>query len=393
MDLKPLFHEIRNLKEKTDQIFIYGFGSYGRNLLQILKKYEIEVDGFIVSNNQGDEVLEEIPIYQASDFFDKNVGYVLALNAKNSEEVKKYLKDNNIESQYIINAGEYLEQFGEKRGTNVGSIEITPIIGCKVNCLHCPQNLLLTQYFKEDKNRTKIMSIETFEKCLCFFPESYDISFGGMAEPFLNDNFVEMLKIACKKNRNVSLYTTLVGAEQKNIDEIIKLPLKFVVLHVADKYGYANIPLTDEYYTNIEKVINARKVDGTGFINMCNAQAEPDERVKEICDGKYEIFTKMTDRAGNLKNKSLIHKNMQKGKIRCGNLGVQMNNNILLPDGSVVLCCMDYGLKHILGNIHKNTFEEIMRGDEMARIKKGMAGETAIDILCRTCSYARRINS
>lgn len=393
MDLKPLFHEIRNLKEITDQIFIYGFGSYGRNLLQILKKYEIEVDGFIVSNNQGDEVLEEIPIYQASDFFDKNVGYVLALNAKNSEEVKKYLKDNNIESQYIINAGEYLEQFGEKRGTNVGSIEITPIIGCKVNCLHCPQNLLLTQYFKENKNRTKIMSIETFEKCLFFFPESYDISFGGMAEPFLNDNFVEMLKIACKKNRNVSLYTTLVGAEQKNIDEIIKLPLKFVVLHVADKYGYANIPLTDEYYTNIEKVINARKVDGTGFVNMCNAQAEPDERVKEICDGKYEIFTKMTDRAGNLKNKSLIHKNMQKGKIRCGNLGVQMNNNILLPDGSVVLCCMDYGLKHILGNIHKNTFEEIMRGDEMTRIKKGMAGETAIDILCRTCSYARSINS
>ena len=65
-----------------------------------------------------------------------------------------------------------------------------------------------------------------------------------------------------------------------------------------------------------------------------------------------------------------------------------MNNNILLPDGTVVLCCMDYGLKHILGNILTDTFEEIMDGEEMRKVKEGMNGNETLDILCRNCSYA-----
>ena len=68
-----------------------------------------------------------------------------------------------------------------------------------------------------------------------------------------------------------------------------------------------------------------------------------------------------------------------------------MNNNILLPDGTVVLCCMDYGLKHILGNIFTNTFEEIMNGEEMRKVKEGMDGNETLDILCRNCSYAHAV--
>lgn len=163
------------------------------------------------------------------------------------------------------------------------------------------------------------------------------------------------------------------------------------MLHVADKYGYAHIPLTDAYYENVEKIINAKKADGTPFVNMCNAQAEPDDRVKKICDGKYEIFTEMTDRAGNLKDEKLICNEIKTGKLSCGNLGRDMNSNILLSDGSVVLCCMDFGLKHVLGNIYEHSFEEIMNGTEMQRVKDGMNGDETIDILCRKCSYAKSI--
>ncbi len=392
MSLEPLFEEIRLLKQKVEKIFIYGFGSYGRNLYQILRKNEIEVNGFVISGDPIDATYE-IPVYNVSTVLNKNVGYILALNAKNRQEVELYLKSNHIDMTKIVNAGKYIEQFGEKRGTHVGSIEVTTAIGCKVNCRHCPQDLLTRKYFEENKKRIDKMTLETFRRCLEFFPAEYDVSFGGMSEPFLNDHFIDMLKMACKEKRRVSLYTTLVGVKQDELEEVLNLPLEFVVLHVADKFHYAHIPLTEEYYFNVDKIINAKKVNGKPFVNMCNAQAEPDEKVKQICEGKYEIFTEMTDRAGNLKDKRLINNRIKTGKLSCGNLGKDMNNNILLPDGCVILCCMDYGLKHILGNIYKDSFEEIMYGAEMSRVKNGMDGDEKIDILCRSCSYARSLQN
>lgn len=284
-----------------------------------------------------------------------------------------------------------MRQFGERHGTYNGSIEVTTVIGCKVGCRYCPQGLLTTKYFEQDRSRARVMTMETFRKCLEFFPKEYDVSFGGMSEPFLNGQFVEMLEIACKAGKHISLFTTLVGAAPEQVDRILELPIQYVVLHVADKYGYAHIPLTENYYRNVEKLINGRKANGTPFVNMCNAQAEPDDRIKQICERKYEIFTELTDRAGNLEGANLIQNHKVKGALRCSQLGEKMNCNILLPDGSVLLCCMDYGLKHILGNIHANTFEEIMSGSEMRKVKEGMSGNEMMDILCRNCSYAREI--
>jgi radical SAM protein with 4Fe4S-binding SPASM domain len=390
MNLQDLFQKIQRLIELNDHIFIYGFGSYGRNLYQILKKNNIFVDGFIVSK-KSDEVDEyEIPVYEASEYIGENIGYILALNEKNKLEVMEYLKECSINKECIIDAGEYLEQFGKKRGVHVGSIEVTTVIGCKINCKYCPQSLFTTRYFEGKKERPSLMSMKTFKRCLDFFPDEYDLSFGGMAEPFLNEQCVEMMKLACNRGKKVSLYTTLVGINPNQVDEILNLPLNFVVIHVADKYGYAHIERNDLYYEILNKFINAKKKDGMPFVNICNAQSNPDSRVVEICSGKYEILTEMTDRAGNLDGGSLIHNKIKDGKIKCGNLGEELNNNILLPDGSVVLCCMDFGLQHVLGNIYENSFEEIMNGSEIQRVRKGMDGDIDYNILCRKCSYANK---
>ena len=62
---------------------------------------------------------------------------------------------------------------------------------------------------------------------------------------------------------------------------------------------------------------------------------------------------KMMNRAGNLEYEELETYN-HKGKLVCGNgeigNGEGWNSNIL-PNGTVVLCCMDYGREHILGNL------------------------------------------
>lgn len=38
------------------------------------------------------------------------------------------------------------------------------------------------------------------------------------------------------------------------------------------------------------------------------------------------------------------------------------NKNVLLPTANVVLCCTDYGLKHTIGNLYNQAYEEIFVG-------------------------------
>ena len=50
---------------------------------------------------------------------------------------------------------------------------------------------------------------------------------------------------------------------------------------------------------------------------------------------------------------------------------------------------MDYGLKHILGNILEQSYEEIINGAEMTRIKR-LANELGYtdELLCKSCNDA-----
>ena len=78
-------------------------------------------------------------------------------------------------------------------------------------------------------------------------------------------------------------------------------------------------------------------------------------------------------------------------RISCSLCGDELNHNNLLPDGTVLLCDFDYGMQHVLGNLLEQTYEEILSGRELERIRKGMEGDSQQDILCRKCSCANSI--
>ncbi|MBN1514583.1 MAG: SPASM domain-containing protein [Phycisphaerae bacterium] len=62
--------------------------------------------------------------------------------------------------------------------------------------------------------------------------------------------------------------------------------------------------------------------------------------------------------------------------------------NVLLPNGEVVLCCMDWGLKHILGNLLECRYEDLHQGEAFRLILRGQR-DAGADTLCRTCEEAR----
>lgn len=382
--------EAEELRLKVDKLYIYGAGLYARNIYGILNENSIRIDGFIVTRVEEASILYELPIVCADSVLHDNIGIIIGTNSLNRISIIEKLQQSNFNMDYVVHGTDYIEKSG-MRYDGSPTMQITTKIGCSVNCKYCPQNLLIGKYYANDKNRSSVMSLEVFKQCLSKLPKNARVSFCGMAEPFLNLECGEMIKLAYQSGRIVELYTTLVGADRKTIEEIIKIPFGYVTLHVADKYGYAHIPLTGEYYDMVEFLVNYKRQDGTPFVNMCNAQAEPDDKIAQICRGKYDILTELHDRAGNLENAKLLNKDTPNGKISCSLCGDKLNHNNLLPDGTVLLCDFDYGMQHVLGNLLEQTYSEIMSGSEWKRICKGMSGDLEQDILCRKCSCANSV--
>jgi len=386
--------KVKELQEKAGKIYIYGAGLYAQRVYKLLKEKDVSVQGFVVTSDiQCNNHLFDLQVLCIQEIDLNGIGIVVGANRRNSIEILKVLEEKNCNDDKIICACEYLDNRELDAGYyEAPTIEITTVIGCKVNCKYCPQKLLLKNYFQNDVQRDSIMTMDMFIACLDNLPEKCNIQFCGMAEPFLNPICSDMIIKAYEAGKNIELYTTLVGVTQPEIEKIWDIPLYYVNIHVADVNGYADIPVTSEYLELLDKVINHKRIDGSSFVNLCNAQGEPHPKVKELCKGKLDISTVLHDRAGNLEEKNLIHKQNDSGVLSCTLCGQDLNHNVLLPDGTLLLCCMDYGMKHKLGNLAEQTYDAIIKGKELTKIQKGLMGDEEIDILCRNCSNATRID-
>ncbi|WP_276948192.1 SPASM domain-containing protein [Acetatifactor muris] len=388
-EINRLLEEIEEIEKKASGIYIYGIGMYGRTAYKILSQNGIEIKGFVMTNPNKNE-LYTLPIINAEQAKKINAGIVLGLNIHNKNEVMEHLKNIHYDGDMVVDGTQAFLKESETRGgfdEKVPTIEVTTVIGCKVGCRFCPQKLLTGNYFKENPDRERIMTIDTYQKCLDHIPKKCNILFCGMAEPFLNPNCIDMLKMTVASGRKVDLYTTLVGLDKNRMEELLSVPVGWVTLHVADSMGYAKIPLTDDYYDMVKILLESKKKDGTPYINLCNAQTTPDSGILELCKGKYEILTDMNDRAEQLEDRRLVSSSRRQEKIACGYSGTTLNRNVLLPDGTLILCMQDYGMRHVIGNLLEESFEEIMRGEQIELVRKALM-EPYSDVLCRSCSYA-----
>ena len=78
-----------------------------------------------------------------------------------------------------------------------------------------------------------------------------------------------------------------------------------------------------------------------------------------------------------------------KGTIYCTRVNDVLNNNVLLPDGTVLLCDFDFGMQHVLGNLLEQSYEDIMKGHKMQQIVAALDNDNC-ELLCRKCNFAKR---
>ena len=375
------------MKSTGRRIVIYGAGDYGRKLAKYLAEQGIEVSGFAVTQTAyNQEICCGLPVRAFSKLTEERDGILFLVGVKDALRgtIEKTLQEAG--ATYLLPPRHFAEMIDDCFLRP--AMEITPRAGCSVHCRYCPQNLFLQRYFSEDRQAE--MTFEEFCGYLDKLPRDTVIDFSGFVEPFLAKDGARMVRYAHESGHDVRLFTTLVGLDLDEFHEIEDIPFKLVVLHLPDVHHYANIPVTDAYLELLRYVVAKQRSNGDSFVDQANCQAEPNPHVVDIIGRQFPITWDMVDRAGNLSDEHLRSAGVVTGPLYCSRT-TRMNHNVLLPNGDVVLCCMDFGMQRVLGNLKRQSYEEIMNGEVHQSIRA--ANHAQGDALCRHCTYARHMEA
>ena len=278
------------------------------------------------------------------------------------------------------------------------TLEITTMIGCPLMCNYCPQDSLRDAYGDD----VKYMSLETFKTAVDKLPWDCRVDFSGMAEPWVNPDCSDMLEYALSSGRNVSIYTTLYNWDRATVGRVADLMSEYSAqfevfsIHFPDAKGNMRGWKYSEdwdyalYVTN--NVATMCNIKFEGMTMSDQGQVHPDL----AHHGVHLYNWSGHDRAGSLnkeqvKEQPIVFITEHTKPITCGKTELY-NQHVLLPNGDVVLCCMDYDNKHILGNLITQTYEDLFTGAEMQRILTENAKPCFSSAsLCKSCTDARVI--
>jgi hypothetical protein len=226
-------------------------------------------------------------------------------------------------------------------------LEITTQVGCPVGCLkYCPQEIIIKRYGKTNLTLT----FETFKQILTNTPKNVKIYFSGFCEPYTNPQCTKYIKYADQEGYKVALNTTLMGASERDILAIKDISFYHVSLHLPDgdamkepqSKGYREAVFA--FITSIPNIIfiSMNNQFKTNLRENVTRGILPKKRRYSYCERFREYF-----------------------------------DPIVMPNGDVYLCCMDFGLNHCIGNLLKTSYNEIMKN---ALAKEGKYR------LCHYCS-------
>ena len=219
------------------------------------------------------------------------------------------------------------------------------------------------------------MSFDIFKTCLDKVSPEVPVHFGGMCEPWLNPECTDMVLYAYKKGHKIYVATTLVNMNLSDVDLLQTCSFETFSIHLPSENGLENISIDDEYLNVLGK-LSKSNIPADYHTHAGKAPIT----IRTMIQDAILIRPLMT-RAANLKSASIPEPSRKRGRIGCTR---NLDWFELLPNGDVALCCMDFGLKHLLGNLVSDDYDSLFRSAEYLKVKKGLIDES-LDILCRYC--------
>jgi len=253
------------------------------------------------------------------------------------------------------------------------------MIGCPLLCSICPQEKLKSVYSGD-----KYLTLANFKIVIDKLPSEVKIIFSGYSEAWANPHATDMLEYALEHNYNVDIFTTLYG--MLDVDRVVDLIQQHISqigqiwVHLPDNnnnmVGYKE---SKEYNYCLEQFM---------ALNPFLMTMSDDNKVHsslntfnlDLVDWQFHTRAENIDRKD--KTVQLLGAYNNEFKVEC-NRNIHMTDNVLLPNGDVTLCCMDYGNKHVVGNLLSGNYDTVITNVNKIKHKNHILFDDSS--LCRTC--------
>lgn len=291
---------------------------------------------------------------------------------------------------------------------NGANIEVTTYIGCPLACLYCPQDLLAKKYKGEGYTGKKEMPLGSFKAMLYKIPKVVQIIFSGYVEPWTNQYCTDMVLHTLDKGYKISIFTTLQGLSVEDATKVLNElrkrddQLNILCVHLPDKdmfmRGWKDTP---EYWKVLDLFL-AFFVEKGGLSSRFKAMTmdkngEPHPEVVKRYGINLAGFSAW-DRAASLDTeKNKVDESVMKPTVKntfangcAATPSTYYNHQVLLPNGDIQICCMDYGLKNKLGNLEELAkWEDVFSTPEYKIVDElSKRAEFTEELICKSCDQA-----
>ncbi|MES2565404.1 MAG: SPASM domain-containing protein [Bacteroidota bacterium] len=292
------------------------------------------------------------------------------------------------------------------------SMAIEPTTSCNLRCPECPSGL------RQFTRPIGMLEPTFFKKTIDeVYRELIYLTFYFQGEPYLNPNFLDMVKYASDKGIYTSTSTNAHYLTKDQAKKTVESKLDRLIISIdgTTQETYEQYRIGGSLQKVIEgtkNIIAARKElkSRTPHIIFQFLVVKPNEHqledVKQLAKdlGVDEVVFKTAQVYDFENGNPLIPENIKYSRYKKNNDGTYSIKNKLLNqcwrmwsscvvtwDGVVVPCCFDKDAKHPLGDLKLQSFKELWRSDKYQGFRQSiLKSREEIDI-CKNCSEGTKV--
>ncbi len=293
------------------------------------------------------------------------------------------------------------------------SVSIEPTTSCNLRCPECPSGL------RSFKRETGMLDMDLFELTIKqIYKKTTYLTFYFQGEPYLNPNFLKMVKLAVNHNLFTTTSTNAHYLSDENSRKTIESGLHQLIISIDGT--------TQEVYEQyriggkLNKVIEGAK-------NIINQKKSMNSKTPRV----IFQFLVVKPNEHQLKDIQLLATDMEVDELRFKTAQIYdyENGNALMPendsfsrykkdkdgkwflkndyknecwrmwsscvitwDGKIVPCCFDKDAKYNMGNLSQKTFHDIWTSKEYNYFRSNLLKSRKDIDICKNCSEGTTIH-
>jgi radical SAM protein with 4Fe4S-binding SPASM domain len=280
-------------------------------------------------------------------------------------------------------------------------VALEPFNVCNIECTMCP-------YPDMDREKTK-MPMDLYKKII-----NEVVAFGHTRlnlthynEPFLDKNLFERILYAKKKGMTVGFFSNATVMNSEKAESALDAGVDWINFSIdgGTKESFEKIRIGanfEETCNNISYLIKLRKKRNSKkpTINIhttivSKENLESSKQLTELLNGADTYTMGLADSRADEGNYNFMKKfsSSNRNKSRLYPCSIPWTTLTIMSNGKVCLCCRDHEGEVILGDLNKQSIEEVLNSKEMHEIRDlHLKGDGDKIDLCKNCDSLYRAN-